>query len=1230
MPHEVIDVDQAHDDPRVWILTMDGIGSYDPAGSNVNYTTFAFESPETRFRAFTSDKKGGFWVVSDEGMYSFREGEGFLRIASADADSEFETLIVDREEPELLWVCDRVKGLMRYDSASDHWTTIEPIGELRKNRGAIFYSICQTADGTVWIGSRNAIHSHEPSTGAVETHVLAFANGLSWRSVTSLHPGKDEKSLWIGSFEGKGLIKLDTELKKFFHYDEQIRFQSTNMGINVADMMIDQSGVLWLATREDGILKTPLDSLTIEIADNTIAEDQIFVSGIRTVTNRDGLVYALSKRRLARIAFRGGNFRPDAKSYALKAEVLDVAALRNGSFLALLPEGVAVIDLSNDPVDWETVARLPEGHRIAQGTFAENLDSSGRSWFFGGSGLYYFDEGDNSVSHFHQLPQWGTGLLIQDETLWVSTKDHVSRVNLETLEVTGTKFAKGTGISGLEWDGGEHLYLATNHGLVRLSMEDSSYQKAPGLNAPVGDLCAGSNNDLWLLMSHQLRRFDLESQKIVGYAAQARIDTHFSVKNNIHKMEGSKILIKGWNSIAAVEESELLKISSEIPPRLFLSKYKVLPELADEKTPLRDGQLTLPPSAYGAEIQLGLLDFRFPDSNRFEYRIDDQPWKEAREGVIEIGDLENGSYTLSARATGSDGQPAANELTFTVQVLPYFWETVWFYLLLAGGILAIGGVTHFYRTRLILRSKQNLEKAHDALKTSEERFRKIFEESSDALIVTDADLNILTLNSSAFELLRTTKESLKVDPDFRRFDAGGVQLDQYVSQARSGEGVQDAPFQVKRENGKVAHTLFSVTGASGGSSNLKFQVRDVTQQAELEARLQQTQRMEAVGTLAGGIAHDFNNLLSPIVVHSQLASDDLRENGSDSIPKALKSLNTCRNAAERGADLVKKLLHFARKTDEGVETVELIEMTRNATQFLRSSIPSHVDVSFRAPESKAWIECSTRKFEQAIMNLGINAAAAIGIEGGAIRIEIEASEGDGIENPGLYVLRFSDNGCGMDCETSRRVFEPFFTTREVGEGTGLGLSMVHSFVEEAGGEISLFSEAGEGTTFTIQFPMCLAPVHEENARALSYQRAERPDAGKRSSRVMVVDDDRMVLKATSLILKKHGYEVTSFENPEEALVHFRSHSGEFDAVVTDQMMPKITGLVLAGLLGEIQPNIPILLLTGFANILLEEGASHDTVKEVHMKPLDYPALDRSLQNWIAESRQDENSVSLPS
>lgn len=376
----------------------------------------------------------------------------------------------------------------------------------------------------------------------------------------------------------------------------------------------------------------------------------------------------------------------------------------------------------------------------------------------------------------------------------------------------------------------------------------------------------------------------------------------------------------------------------------------------------------------------------------------------------------------------------------------------------------------------------------------------------------------------------------------------------------------------------------------------------------LEDHLLQTQRLESVGRFAGGIAHDLNNILYPIVVNSEILLAESKD-GTDQH----QMLEEVVEAAHRQRDLVKQILSFGRQSKTEPAPVKIVPLLQEALKFIRASLPSTIELKQHIDVHSDLVMGDPTQIHQIIMNLLRNAADALEAQRGTIEIGLnnvhlesspETKEGEYLE------LTVSDTGSGMSEEVRERIFDPFFTTKEVGKGTGMGLSFAHGILRSHGGTISVESSPGKGSKFTVHVPLC-GEKPQEQARD---QGNDLPTEDRRE--ILLVDDEAMILSSIQRVLQHQGHRVKAARDGKEALDLFRRHPDEFKLVITDLTMPQMTGVDLARKLMNIRPDVPIILCTGYGDIINEDEIKSIGIKELLQKPSTAGELEEAVRRTL--------------
>jgi len=387
--------------------------------------------------------------------------------------------------------------------------------------------------------------------------------------------------------------------------------------------------------------------------------------------------------------------------------------------------------------------------------------------------------------------------------------------------------------------------------------------------------------------------------------------------------------------------------------------------------------------------------------------------------------------------------------------------------------------------------------------------------------------------------------------------------------------------------------------------------RSEEERERLESQLQQAQKMEAIGTLAGGIAHDFNNILFPIIGYTEMSIEDIPEDS-----EVRNNLAQVLQSAHRAKDLVKQILTLSRQHPQETKLLKIQSVVEEALKLLRASIPKTIEIRRSIEECEPVLADSTQ-IHQIVMNLCTNAYHAMRETGGVLEVNLMEEEisTDDVESkldlhPGRYAkLTIKDTGHGMDNVVLEKIFDPYYTTKPIGEGSGLGLAVVHGIVKSSGGKIRVESELGEGTSFHIYFPLIDSGIKEPKAIP------EEPVL-KGDERVLLIDDEEAIVFMGQQMLERLGYHVTTRTSSVEALEAFRANPDKYDLVITDMTMPNMTGIDLAPRLLEIRPDIPIIICTGFSEIIDEARAKSAGIKGYVMKPMDKDQIGRAIRKIL--------------
>ncbi|OKY73871.1 MAG: hypothetical protein BM485_16480 [Desulfobulbaceae bacterium DB1] len=480
------------------------------------------------------------------------------------------------------------------------------------------------------------------------------------------------------------------------------------------------------------------------------------------------------------------------------------------------------------------------------------------------------------------------------------------------------------------------------------------------------------------------------------------------------------------------------------------------------------------------------------------------------------------------------------------------------------------------------------------------RLASAIEQAAEEIVITDGNGNIDYVNP-AFTLITgyPLQEVAGKPYNFLADKAADPVFDAIWETMLEG-AVWRGRMSHRKKDGRVFEAdsaVSPIVDQRGRRMGYVFVMRDVTEQIKVEAMFRQTQKMEAIGTLAGGIAHDFNNILAAVFGFAEIAKIDVPPDS-----RAGRSLDKILEAAGRARDLVKQILTFSRRTDLQPQPIHLRVLVKEAMKLLTASLPSTIAIQANFQSGEA-VMADPSSIHQIIMNLCANAGHAMRKTGGILSISLLDVDLDsdfarvhaGI-TPGRFVrLTVSDTGHGIPPEVVDRMFEPFFTTKEEGEGTGMGLAVVHGIVQRLGGAVTVHSEIGKGSSFAVYLPMHTGGLEEKK------REDERVAGG--SERILFVDDEAFIVDVAKQMLELLGYQVIARTSSREALAYFTEHADDIDLLITDYTMPAMTGIDLAGKVREIRPDLPILLCTGYNAGLSVDEIEAAGIREIVYKPV---------------------------
>ncbi|HSR87434.1 MAG TPA: response regulator [Pontiella sp.] len=493
------------------------------------------------------------------------------------------------------------------------------------------------------------------------------------------------------------------------------------------------------------------------------------------------------------------------------------------------------------------------------------------------------------------------------------------------------------------------------------------------------------------------------------------------------------------------------------------------------------------------------------------------------------------------------------------------------------------------------------------------------EQSTESIMITDVDGCILYVNAAFEETTGySAEEAVGRNPGMLQSGKHEKEFyDKLWNKIASGK-TWEGRFTNRHKDGNLFEAeavIYPIRDSDGKVLNYVSISRDITQEAAIEKHLRQQQKMNAVGELAGGVSHDFNNILTAILGYVALCMNTVEEES-----KTYKYLSEIVKAGDRATKLVRQILTFSRQEEQQFHSLDLQPVIEDSLSLVQTTMPKNIKLVQDMDPQCGAVLGDTTQLQQIMVNLCTNAAHAMGKkEAGTLTVTLRqvALSGEHVEgpmadlNPGSYAcITVSDTGCGMPPEVQERIFEPYFTTKKQGEGTGFGLSIVHGIVRKHRGSIGVESEEGKGTTFTLYLPLVSASAEKEHV----VEQTSPVDAV--CGRILFVDDDQAVLSMGREILESYGYHVVTATNGRAALDAFKQDPAGFDALVTDYSMPEMNGHELIREVVAIREDIPGILCSGY----MEKVEGEDLSKLGHAaylaKPIDWRELSQTIQKGI--------------
>ena len=1186
----------------VWVGTdAGGLNRVDPQTGTVTVFTANPASPvvlpSNFVSSITEDHEGNLWVGTDQGVARLDIRRNSItrfpydpRIAGGLPARYVETLFTDRDGR--LWVGTDRGGLSWFNRSTETFTSLlpNPLDDTTLATDVVRL-VYQDLAGDYWIG-------HFP-------YGISYASRLA--SAVRHQPGP--------------ISTPDPETKR-----------------EVNGVWEDPNGDLWIATNR-GLERTAKATGTTTRFRHDPNDPGSLASDTVQAVFRD------SSGRLWIGAFNGG---------------LSLFNERTGIFKTYLPDPSQAKSLPNPHV-WRIAEDSDRNIWVATrgGGLAKLLPD--------GSGFEIFQNDPADPESLNHNLVWFV-LPAKDGSLWAGTTRGIGHLprgsrkwqRYQHREEDPQSLSNNYIVALYEDSLGQIWAAAEGGGLNRLDPRTGkcrAYTMADGMPSDQArGIVPEDENILWILTNNGLARFDRRTERFQNFSEGEGLNSRLIFRGAGIMSRDGELIIGTAKGINIVSPRKLMP-NTNLPPVALTSfeiaNREVTPGGSD--SPLRESitvarEVRISSHQAVLTFNYAALNFRSPEANRYSYKLEsfDEDWSvpDARRQATYTG-LSPGTYIFRVTAANNDGFWNRQGAQIRLVVLPTWWQTVWFQggaLLLAAGTLAFAGswlsnkrlmeqVATALRERALAEERQRASEERESvlrsLREAQNRYRELLD-NADVGICILQDGRIKQPNKRLATLLSQsvpTLEGMELRPhiylkDLERFDlalrhdpsrddahhqafrlAGGAGNETWVEMNSTSVLWEDRPA-----------TLVLLTDVSS-------RVMAENRTRVLQQQLHQSQRLESLGTLAGGIAHDFNNILGAILGYAELAKQDSAGNTilHESIEEILRG-------GKRARDLVQQILLFSRRQKTERRPIRLQPVVQEVLKLLKSTLPASLEVVSQIAEDAPVVLGDSSQIHQVLINLCTNAAHAMRGRAGKMEVRLDAVIVDAAlagTAPGLKIgaycrLTVADNGHGMDEATQKRIFEPFFTMKKPGEGTGLGLSVVHGIVQDHDGVIKVYSEIGKGTVFTVFLPAIPAIAETESAR--------RATPRGNGESILLVDDEPAICKVAETMLVRAGYRVTAMTNPQETFNRFHASPSEFDLVITDLSMPGMTGVELAVRIHQVRPTIPILLASGFNDVWTEEKLKSLGLKGLLMKPFDSFSLVEKVHSILGQSIPNDHQI----
>ncbi|MCP2597399.1 ATP-binding protein, partial [Candidatus Aminicenantes bacterium AC-335-G13] len=1122
---------------NLWIGTQNGLNKFLPDQEKfISY----YHDPKNPYslsnnvvRAIFEDKKGNLWIGTDYGLNKFdRKNNKFIHYVNnpenpwSISNDLIRVIYEDRDGN--LWIGTYGGGLNLFDRKNEKfYTYLYTPGIPFRFRGSYIFTIYEDDTGLLWIGTYGGgiIKLNKKIKFLHYSHEPDNPNSLNSNMVFSIYEDRSG-ILWIGTYGG-GLNKFDRKKGKFTHYMHDPKNPYSLSNNNVRCITEDNEGNLWIGTYK-GLNKfdRKKEKFVIYKVDpnnpNSLSSNYIRA----LLVDREGNLW---------IGTYGGLHKFDKRKKK-------------------------IIRYKNNPNDPYSIS----DNRV----FSIYEDKDGNLWIGTLKGLNKFDKEREKFTVYKH-----------------DSKNPESLSNNFVLCIYEDR-------SGILWVG---TYGGGLNKFDRKKETFTHYTTDSGLpNNVVYGILEDEEGNLWLSTNNGLSKFNPKTETFRNYDISDGLQGNEFNSGAYFKSKSGEMFFGGINGFNSFYPSEV-KNDPYMPEivitdfRLFNKSLSIGEKFKNhiilEKSITETKEIILPYNANNFTIEFSALHFVNPHKNQYAYKLEgiDKDWNYVgNRNFATYTNLHPGEYVFKIIASNCDGIWNNKGMSLKLRILPPFWMTWWFRGLLVGLILGLIFSGYWIRTQAIRRRAKLLEKQveertiqlrkiNEEIKRAYSILQVLISQFPQGVILTNPSGKIILSNPLGEEYINLIGE---YDDSGNITHFGKYSINEIIEKSKK-EGMKielESPYK------KIFKLESRELLLNSNEKGILFVIKDVTEELLREEVQKQQERLALIGKLAAGIAHDFNNILTAILGNCELIQ--LKKGLPDEIKNRI---NAIIEQGERASTLIKQILDFSRRSISEMKPLNLLSFLKETLKLLERTIPENIKIEFNYSCDEYWAMIDIIQFQQVITNIALNAKDAMPY-GGKFIIELSKKYFEGGNKPFVemkdgewIILKLKDTGVGIPEENLPHIFEPFFTTKPPGRGTGLGLSQVYGIVKQHNGYIRVESKVGKGASFIIYLPA------HESLEKIEIGKEEIEDklvSGKRE-KILVVEDDESILHLMKMVLERLNYNVIIAKNGKEALNIYEKYRNEISLIISDMIMPEISGIELIKNLREKNPKLKIMLITGY-------------------------------------------------